>query len=116
MPLSEAGVESRAMTLREYLRRRTNRLALLCVALIGAGWIFAPEGSSWNSVVGATGVAVMVVFAVVVSLTRCPKCKARIGYVEHGGRRRRVKSLIGLDYCRSCGLRLDEEIRDLKRG
>jgi transcription elongation factor Elf1 len=59
-------------------------------------------------------VAAIVVFFVITSRTRCPKCKERIGHIEHGSRRRRVKSMIGLDYCRSCGLHLDAEIPDLK--
>jgi hypothetical protein len=85
------------MTLREYLNRRSMRVSLFCAALIGAGWIFAlnaPKGSTRYNIAGAVGVAAIAVFVVMTSRTRCPKCKERIGYIEHGSWRRCVKSMI----------------------
>ncbi len=85
-------------------------------ALIAASGIYASK-QGWDStaktIAGFVGVAAITVSIFIMNRTRCPKCGQRIGYMDT--RRRRSVKLMGLDYCRSCGLHLDEEIADSNR-
>jgi hypothetical protein len=104
------------MTLRDYLNRRSIKASLVMVALIMASWIYASK-QGWNStaksIAGFIGVTAIALSLFIMSRTRCPKCGERIGYMDT--RRRRDVKLMGLDYCRNCGLRLDEEMADSTR-
>jgi hypothetical protein len=105
------------MTLRDHLNGRSIIASLVMAALVAGSWIYASK-QGWNgtakAVAGVVGVAAVALSLFIMRRTRCPKCGQLIGYMN-GSSRRRVKSLIGLDYCRSCGLHLDEEIASSKR-
>jgi len=109
-------VESRVMTLRDYLNRRSLKASLVMVALVVASWIYASK-QGWDStakiIAGFVGVTAIALSLFIMSRTRCPRCRQRIGYMDT--RRRRSVKLMGLDYCRSCGLHLDEEMADSNR-
>lgn len=99
------------MTLRDYLNRRSMKASLVMLALIVASWIYASKqgwDGTWKPVAGLVWVAVIVLYVVIMRRTRCPKCGERIGYMDT--RRRRSVKRMGLDYCRNCGLHLDEEV------
>jgi predicted RNA-binding Zn-ribbon protein involved in translation (DUF1610 family) len=104
------------MTLRDNLNRRSMKASLVMVALIVASWIYASK-QGWDgtakTVAGLVGMAAIVLSIFIMSRTRCPRCGERIGYMDT--RRRRSVKLMGLDYCRNCGLHLDEEMADSKR-
>ena len=101
------------MTLRNYLNRRSMQASLVMLALIVASGIYASKqgwGGTWKPIAGLIWMAVIVLY--IMRFTRCPKCGERIGYMDT--RRRRYVKRMGLDYCRSCGLRLDEEVASPK--
>jgi hypothetical protein len=102
------------MTLRDYLNKGSMKASLVMVALIVASWIYASK-QGWNSTAktfaGIVGVIAIALSLFIMRCTRRPKCGQGIGYMN-GSRRRRVKSLIGLDSCHGCGLHLDEKIAD----
>jgi hypothetical protein len=79
--------------------------------VIVASWIYASEqgwDGTWKPVAGFVWIAAIVLSVFIMRRTRCPKCGERIGYMSVSGRRQ-VK-MMSLDYCRHCGLHLDEEI------
>ena len=105
----------RAMTLRDYLNRRSMTASLVMLALIVASWIYALKqgwDGTWKPIAGLVWMAVIVLYIFIMRFTRCPKCGERIDYMDT--RRRRYVKRMGLDYCRSCGLHLDEEVASTK--
>jgi hypothetical protein len=101
------------MTLRDYLLRRQRRvlipgaLVMLAVLAFAAG---LPRENPWKSRAFLVVPLFVVAFAVFVNRTRCPKCGARLVFMDYGSRRRGGTPRAGLERCKGCGLFLSEEI------
>ncbi len=101
------------MTLRDYLIRR-NRILVIPGALITlAAVIFAiyvSKESAWEFAVFCMLLSI-VIAGIYSDRARCPKCDARLGYIEYGKRSRRGgPTPVGFDRCLSCGLHVSEGI------
>ncbi len=109
-------VNSRAaMTLREFLNRRSRRSAVCLAIAVAFVWAFtfrAPKGSVENYLPGVAFVVALIVHLFVSGRARCPRCRELIGYIDTSQRKKDKKRILesGLDRCRSCGLHLDERI------
>jgi DNA-directed RNA polymerase subunit RPC12/RpoP len=124
-------VESRAMTLREYLadtkyQTRYWLLSVFCVISFGVAiYLLAPVvGGTVVAVLGVPSLLLMFLFGPqLFRLIRCPRCSARLGALGYwvistraqGARFQPIRDIAlrqidRLGKCPSCGLRLDEEI------
>lgn len=101
------------MTFREYLIRR-NRKVLIPAAVIMLTVMalaeVAPNGSIWKSRTFYAFPLLIALIAVFANRARCPRCNARLGYIDLGGGRSGRAPRVGLDRCLSCGLHPKEEI------
>ena len=100
------------MTLGEYLKRRSPTVWIpgaLMVLTVWAFSLYAPNNrfQAW----AATYVQPIFLLAAVAfsQSARCPRCHARLGHIDFGGRFRRAPQR-ALDRCLNCGLHPQEDI------
>ncbi|MBS0416300.1 MAG: hypothetical protein JSR66_01215 [Proteobacteria bacterium] len=101
------------MTLHQYILRRSRIVWITGGSGVLTVWIVAaraPKDSLWAL---AASVAPPLFFLVVANFSgglRCPRCHARLGYLDVGSRRFGRAPRPGLDRCLNCGLHPREEI------
>lgn len=100
------------MTLRDYIEERYWRGILIALpvaipsALIA---LIAPKESLLQFISIAAFLLSILVSTIWVGRLRCPRCGKPLGMVAQN-RKWLTRQIFGLNRCRSCGLRVDEEI------
>ena len=103
------------MTLQEYLNRRARRILVMAGILAINFWVIAatvPVLAQFRFDGFYILPLLILAVAIVTNRARCPRCSARLSYLDYGSRRRRVAPRVGLDRCADCGLHLNEQLND----
>src|SRR5258708_4522807 len=104
--LGIVAASSCVMTLRRYLKPR-NRKVLIPGAVVTLTVVafaaYVPKESAWKSAAAYVVLLFVVVIAIFSDRARCPKCNARLGYMDFGGGRRWGAPRAGFDRCLNCG-------------
>ena len=112
---SNLSLDDFAVTLREYLNRRTRRILVLVGVLAVTIWVSTatvPVLAQFRFDGFYIPLLLVLGAAIVANRARCPRCSARLSYLDYGSRRRRVAPRVGLDRCSGCGLHLNEQLDD----
>jgi hypothetical protein len=102
------------MTLREYLDRRTLKIALPSAVVVLTDWgiaAYTPRHSTVRSLAFCVGILFILALGILSRRARCPRCHARLETINTGSWGIQQRSpFSGLDHCAKCGLHLDQEI------
>jgi hypothetical protein len=102
------------MTLREYLDRRTLKIAVPSAVVVLTVWVIAaytPRHSTFRSLAFCVGILFIFTLGILSRRARCLRCHARLETINTGSWGIPQRSPYrGLDHCANCGLHLDQEI------
>lgn len=104
------------VTLRDYLARRGLGVLIPAIVITVTAWVLVehvPSLTRWKSAVHTVSPPFVILTVLLAQVfARCPRCGARLNYIDFGSRKWGTEPRIGLDRCTQCGLHLREELRD----